>query len=517
MINPFDQWFAVPEATLRGLSTIGIATHWIILQYSIGLFTVAVLLEITARIVKNQNILNMAQKLSKVATVIFAIGAATGSLGEFGLLLFWPNFLELAGKYYFAPFFLEMFAFMAEVVFVYLFYYTWTRVSPRFHIFLGVMVVIGLFLSSMLILSANTLMTYPPGLESTYDPSTGTWQEPVFNMVFPNQTEVTLSSSDLRGILERDPQLYHDMIGATMQSKGIIYFAIINTGAMWSFLHAVLAAIMVTIFSIFGVYSYRFYRVSKEKQQYYRDGLKAMTVLSLITFALQAVVGHSVAHAVAHYAPEKLAAIEGTSNDFAGVTDIPVIGGFLERMVAFLSYGSFSAELPDYDAIPADYQAPLIIHYIYYLKLLLIGILGLVALTFAYYYFIKKRDAPRWLMAFNYSSPVLVQVVSNSGWMVREIGRKPWTIYGQMTVTEAARETPIPPWVFWGVIGYFIVMLGGLALVIFLLFRLKDDERSPQVVEHLEEEEKESYQEFIVASKEIELLEEIEEEEEIDT
>ncbi|MHA2030493.1 MAG: cytochrome ubiquinol oxidase subunit I, partial [Candidatus Kariarchaeaceae archaeon] len=128
MVNIFEQWFDIPESSLRGLSQIGITTHWIILQYSIGLLTLAIGIEIVAYRFEDEIYMKMAKTLSKVAIVIFAVGAATGSLSEFGLLLFWPNFLELVGKYYFIPLYLEVFAFFAEVVFVYLYYYTWDKV-----------------------------------------------------------------------------------------------------------------------------------------------------------------------------------------------------------------------------------------------------------------------------------------------------------------------------------------------------------------------------------------------------
>ena len=94
MIDPFSQFLDVPELALRALSIWGITIHWIILQFSIGIWFIAISLEIISRWKKNEQYLKMAKTLSKVGVIIFAVGAATGTMSEFGLLLLWPGFLE---------------------------------------------------------------------------------------------------------------------------------------------------------------------------------------------------------------------------------------------------------------------------------------------------------------------------------------------------------------------------------------------------------------------------------------
>ncbi|MHA2278030.1 MAG: cytochrome ubiquinol oxidase subunit I, partial [Candidatus Kariarchaeaceae archaeon] len=234
MVNIFEQWFDIPESSLRGLSQIGITTHWIILQYSIGLLTLAIGIEIVAYRFEDEIYMKMAKTLSKVAIVIFAVGAATGSLSEFGLLLFWPNFLELVGKYYFIPLYLEVFAFFAEVVFVYLYYYTWDKVSRRFHILVGIFTLLGVFASSMLIMSVNTLMGYPPGILETYDPSTGAWVEPAFMLYLPEGGTQTFTSSELRILIDTDVDRYHAILGTTVDEIGVFGIVFQSPGSFVS-------------------------------------------------------------------------------------------------------------------------------------------------------------------------------------------------------------------------------------------------------------------------------------------
>jgi len=78
------------------------------------------------------------------------------------------------------------------------------------------------------------------------------------------------------------------------------------------------------------------------------------------------------------------------------------------------------------------------VHYLYYTKLTLAAILGLVALFLAYRLH-RKRDVP---YSYLIVLPIVAQIVSFLGWAVREIGRKPWTIYGVMDVSTAHTINP---------------------------------------------------------------------------
>ncbi len=475
-MNPFEQWFNYPQTTLRALSEFGITVHWIILQYSIGMFTLVVLLEILARWRKNNNYLQLAKNLSRVAIVIFAVGAATGTMSEFGLLLFWPNFLNLVGHYFFAPFYLELLAFFAEVVFVYLYYYSWKKVGPKFHIFLGVMAASGLIMSGLMIVSANTMMSYPPGLQETYDPTTGVVSTPTFKFIAPNGTVLVMDSYEFRNIMHNDPEQADAIIGATLKDRGVLWMVFQAPGAIAAFFHAILAAILTSLMTIFGVYSVRYLKVKEERKEYYKNGLYILTILGIIFFVLQGLVGHEVAGNMARYSPEKLAAMEGTSDKFFGLEDIPIIGVLMRYVVNFLAYGKFTGvQLPNYDTIDPNFQAPIVIHYIYYTKIGLASLLFLNLLIY-FYFFYKNKELPKLLLKLNYASPVLIQLVSNFGWMVREIGRKPWTVYGIMTVDEAARTGPLSGWLIAGIVLYILTLSLGLLALIYYLFRLKDDD-----------------------------------------
>src|SRR6266516_4592388 len=60
----------------------------------------------------------LAQRWSKVAAVLFAVGAVSGTVLSFELGLLWPGFMEHAGAIIGMPFSLEGFAFFTEAIFL---------------------------------------------------------------------------------------------------------------------------------------------------------------------------------------------------------------------------------------------------------------------------------------------------------------------------------------------------------------------------------------------------------------
>ncbi len=467
----FGQWWGtIPQGTLRGLSEVGITTHWIILQFSIGILTVALITEALAYWLKDKDLLKMARTYTKLSVVIFAVGSATGSLSEFGLLLFWPGFLELVGKYYFIPLYLEVFAFMAEVVFVYMYYYTWKRVTRKKHLFMGFMAVLGLWASSLLIMTVNTLMSYPPGLIQTYNPSQGVWTQPAYRLYLPDGTQTIMTTTEIRNVIAADPSRYHAILNATLSHEGVYGIVFNSPIVLISAFHAIFAGVTVTIFSILGVYMWRYLKFRGTKlESYYVKGIKYQTVMGTIFLVIEGIFGHYIASYVSQYNPEKLAAIEGTKPGILSPSNIP----FIDQFVRFLAYGDPNKTILPYNSIPSNFQPPLILVYFYYIKIMLASLLFLNVLLLMYFIF-RKKYLPKILVYINLTLPLWVQLISNFGWIVREAGRKPWTIYGILSVDEAARKGPVPTWVFVGVFVYSFVLLSVLFGLIYIIFRMKN-------------------------------------------
>src|SRR6201995_4350194 len=82
----------------------------------------------------------LAKLWAKGTTILFAVGAVSGTVLSFELGLLWARFMQYAGSVIGMPFSLEGFAFFTEAIFLGIYLYGWDRVSPRAHLLSGVMV-----------------------------------------------------------------------------------------------------------------------------------------------------------------------------------------------------------------------------------------------------------------------------------------------------------------------------------------------------------------------------------------
>src|SRR4051794_38471924 len=77
--------------------------------------------------------MRLAQRWSKVAAVLFAVGAVSGTVLSFELGLLWPGLMGRFGAAYGIPFAFEGIFFFLEAIFVAIYIYGWNRLSPWVH------------------------------------------------------------------------------------------------------------------------------------------------------------------------------------------------------------------------------------------------------------------------------------------------------------------------------------------------------------------------------------------------
>lgn len=85
----------------------------------------------------------LARRWSKVAAVLFAVGAITGTVLSFELGILWPGLMRGYGPAFGFPFAIEGLFFFLEAIFVSLYIYGWDRLSPWAHFWTGVPVALS--------------------------------------------------------------------------------------------------------------------------------------------------------------------------------------------------------------------------------------------------------------------------------------------------------------------------------------------------------------------------------------
>src|SRR5438093_1199721 len=85
----------------------------------------------------------LAERWSKVAAVLFAVGAVSGTVLSFEMGLLWPGLMGRFGAAYGIPFAIEGLFFFLEAIFVAVYIYGWDRLPAWPHFWTGVPVVLA--------------------------------------------------------------------------------------------------------------------------------------------------------------------------------------------------------------------------------------------------------------------------------------------------------------------------------------------------------------------------------------
>jgi cytochrome bd ubiquinol oxidase subunit I len=91
----------------------------------------------------------LAKRWAKGTTILFAVGAVSGTVLSFELGLLWPQFMRYAGSIIGMPFSLEGFAFFTEAVFLGIYLYGWDKVPGWLHVLSGFIVALSASISDI--------------------------------------------------------------------------------------------------------------------------------------------------------------------------------------------------------------------------------------------------------------------------------------------------------------------------------------------------------------------------------
>jgi cytochrome bd ubiquinol oxidase subunit I len=355
---------------------------------------------------------------SKFYVLNFGIGVATGIPMEFQFGTNWGPFSEAVGNFFGSVIGFEAsWAFMLEAAFLGIMLFGWERVNPAIHYLLTILVAFGANLSTLWILTANSWMQTPAG-------------------------------------------------GAMVDGKFVVsdYFqAILNPFMVNSVLHMFFATLETSLFVIGGISAW--YILKQRHQAFFTRSLKIALAAAIAVAPLQIYIGHLSGEQVYHYQPTKLAAMEAQwesspagqpadwsllaiPNEKAQKNDweitIPNALGYILEFKQNLSEPLRGLK----EWKPED--RPHMVGLIYYAFRTMIAIgfflAGLMLLS-TLQWLRGKLSAEnitqqRWLMRAWILAAPLGYIAIESGWIVRCVGRQPWTLYGQIRTVDAASNVP---------------------------------------------------------------------------
>jgi cytochrome d ubiquinol oxidase subunit I len=393
-----------------------LAFHIVFSALGVGLPLLLCIAEGLALRTKNPVWMMLTRRWARAAAILFAIGAVSGTILSFELGLLWPTYTRYAGEVVGLPFLLEGFAFFTEAIFLGLYLYGWDRLSPRAHWLCSFPIWISGLASAWFIVSANSWMNTPAGFL-------------VKDCKTPSLRDCTIT--------------------------GINPFqAIFNPSTPYETVHMMLACYVATGFAVAAVYAFSYLR--GKRTEYVRKGVLLGMLMALVATPLQIISGDFNARYLANYQPVKFAAMEGVIKTQAGV---PIkIGGLVDpgtgeikyaieipNGLSFLAYDNFNAVIKGLDQVPReDWPNVGIVHPSFDGMVVSGFFILLVALVFWALYWFRKRAFPQnrlVLWGVVLAGPLSFLAIE-LGWMVTEIGRQPWVIYGYLRTKDAVTPAP---------------------------------------------------------------------------
>ena len=378
---------------------------------------------------KRSEDLELTKLWMKGVAILFAVGAVSGTVLSFELGLLWPGFMKYAGPIIGMPFSWEGTAFFLEAVAIGLFLYGWKRMSPWVHWFSGLAVGICGFASGIFIVAANSWMNSPSGFD---------WVN-----------------------------------GAAINIDPVA--AMFNKAWLHQTLHMQFAAIQAVGFTVAGVHAFLLLRNPKAALHW--RALKIAMAFAAVASLIQPLIGHFAAQRVAELQPAKLAAMEA---HFETGPKAPLyLGGIPDEntksidyaikipgLLSFLAFDDIDAPVKGLSEFPReDWPHVTIVHLSFDVMVGLGSLLALVGLS--YFYLLKKNKlSPTFLKILVLCTP-LGFIALEAGWVVTELGRQPWIIYGLVRTKDAT--TPMPGLQFHFYL--FLVLYLGLAAITLWLFK----------------------------------------------
>jgi len=413
------------------------AFHFIFVPLTLGLSILVAYMESRYVSTEDELYLRMAKFWGKLFLINFALGVVTGITMEFQFGMNWAEYSRFVGDIFGAPLAIEAtVAFFLESTFIGLWIFGWNRVSKKTHALAMWLVAIATNLSALFILLAN-----------------GWMQKPVGYVLRNNRAE--------------------------MES----FTALITNPYGWlKFGHTLLSGYVLAGFFVMGVSAYHL--LKKSNTEFFKHSFKMAATFALITSILLFIVGDFHAAEVAKSQPTKFAAMESvweskTNHPYnlivipdteAERNQIEALG--IPGLLSWLAYHSTDAEIKGLKEFPASERPPVLP---VFLSFRIMVALGLLFILLSIIGFVKARrqtleSSTGFLRLMLYAIP-LPYIATQLGWIVAEVGRQPWIVYGLLRTSQAVSGAVSMEQIVLSLLG-FTIIYGLLAIIdIYLLVR----------------------------------------------
>ena len=405
--------------------------HFLFVPLTLGLSILVAIMETKWVRSGDEEYKRMAKFWGKLFIINFALGVVTGITLEFQFGTNWSRYSAYVGDIFGSLLAIEAtLAFFLESTFLAVWIFGWNRISPKLHCVAMWLVAGAGTLSAYWIIAANAWMQHPVGF------------------VMRN------GRAELADFFEVITQR----------------FAVIE------FVHTVSGAYILAGFFVMGISAYHL--LKKSNVSFFTKSFRIALVFALIFSLFEVVQGHFNGGEVATAQPSKLAAMEShwKTQKMAPMylLQIPRLtgeGNLIEWIpipgaLSFLAYNDFSAEVKGLSDFKPEDRPPVFLTFISFRVMVGLGMLFVLLTVWGFLIRKKLTDNPKYLRFMLWAIP-LPYLANEAGWMVAEVGRQPWIVWGLMRTSDAV--SPVDPTQVAVSLIAFVLFYGLLGVVAFWL------------------------------------------------
>lgn len=423
--------------------------HFFFVPISIGLVFMIAIMETMYVRSGNEEYKRMAKFWGKLFLINFVIGIVTGILQEFQFGMNWSNYSRFVGDVFGAPLAIEaLLAFFLESTFIGLWIFGWDRLSKKVHLACIWLTSFGTIMSAFFILVANSFMQHPVGYE------------------------INNGRAEMNDFL-----------------------ALLTNGqALVEIPHTVLGALATGAFLVTGISAIKL--LKKQDVSFLKKSFQIGITVALISTFLTMVAGHAQAQYLVETQPMKMAASEGlwehsddpaswTVSAFINVDKKENTGEIkIPYLLSILSYNTLDGSVKGMNELQAEYEQkygegnyiPPVKTTFWSFRIMVVAGVAMFVLGIYGVFLAWKRKLVtkpnKWFYRFMVAGISLPFIANTSGWIMTEIGRQPWTVFGLMQTADSISPSVSAGQVLFSIITFCTVYAILAVIMIFLYVKV---------------------------------------------
>lgn len=380
--------------------------HFLFVPLTLGVSIIVAVMETLYVRTGNVQYLKMTKFWGKLFLINFALGVVTGITLEFQFGTNWAEYSRYVGDIFGAPLAIEAsVAFFLESTFMGIWIFGWKKISKKAHAVAVWMVAAGSSLSALWILTANAWMQHPVG----YVINNG-------------------------------------------RAELVDFAAVVLSGYAWSkFLHTVLGGYLVGAFFVMGVSAYHI--LKNNSLDFFKKSFRIAAAFALMACLAEVAVGDWHAREVARTQPTKFAAMETLweTRQSAPIYIFAIPNEATERntmeilpvpnMLSILAEHDPHATVQGLKDFPASERPPVTLTFLSFRLMVGLSMLFILLSVLGYVFSRKETlEKKTWFLKIMVFSIPLPYIACQLGWLVAEVGRQPWIVYGLMKTSDAVSK-----------------------------------------------------------------------------